>query len=71
MQICLMLYMTCSVLPSENEEQAQRFIEANDDAKLEKIDHPNALALSCGVQTLPGVHNMDGFYYCLFKKIEH
>ena len=67
----LMLYMTCSVLPSENEEQAQRFIEANDDAKLEKIDHPNALALSPGVQTLPGVHNMDGFYYCLFKKIEH
>lgn len=67
----LMLYMTCSVLPSENEEQAQRFIETHDDAKLEKINHPNALELTYGVQTLPGVHNMDGFYYCLLKKIDH
>ena len=66
----LLLYMTCSVLPSENQEQAKRFIEAHDNAKLEKIDHPNALKLTYGVQTLPGVHNMDGFYYCLLKKIE-
>jgi len=66
----LLLYMTCSVLPSENQEQAKRFIETHDNAKLEKIDHPNALKLTYGVQTLPGVHNMDGFYYCLLKKIE-
>ena len=67
----LLLYMTCSILPSENEEQAQRFIETHDDAKLEKIEHPNALKLDYGVQTLPGVHNMDGFYYCLLRKIDH
>jgi len=66
----LLLYMTCSVLPSENEEQVKRFIETHDDAKLVEINHPNALELTYGVQTLPGVHNMDGFYYCLLKKIE-
>ena len=66
----LLLYMTCSVLPSENEEQAQRFIESHNDAKLEKINHPNALMLKYGVQTLPGVHDMDGFYYCLLRKVD-
>ena len=66
----LLLYMTCSVLPSENEDQAQRFIDSRNDVKLEKINHPNALTLQCGVQTLPGVHDMDGFYYCLLRKID-
>ena len=63
--------MTCSILPSENENQAKKFLEAHSDAKLEKVTHPNALALTHGVQTLPGVHAMDGFYYCLFRKVEH
>ena len=67
----LLLYMTCSILPSENENQAKKFLEAHSDAKLEKVTHPNALALTHGVQTLPGVHAMDGFYYCLFRKVEH
>ncbi|MFT5572395.1 MAG: 16S rRNA (cytosine967-C5)-methyltransferase [Cryomorphaceae bacterium] len=64
----LMLYMTCSVLPSENEAQMVEFIASQNDAMLEKIDHPNALTLQYGVQTLPGVHGMDGFYYSLLRK---
>lgn len=67
----LLLYMTCSVLPSENEAQAKQFIDSTSNAKLEKITHPNAITLDCGVQTLPGVHNMDGFYYCLLRKIDN
>ena len=64
----LMLYMTCSVLPSENQTQLARFVASQNDVMLEIIDHPNALALDFGVQTLPGVHEMDGFYYCLLRK---
>jgi len=67
----LMLYMTCSVLPSENEAQIETFINRYSDAVIEKIDHPDALALTHGAQTLPGVHNMDGFYYCLLRKTDH
>ena len=62
------MYMTCSILPVENEAQARQFVTSQNDAMLVTIDHPNALSLDFGVQTLPGVHNMDGFYYCLIKK---
>lgn len=64
----LMLYMTCSILPSENREQVEKFIATHTDARLAEFAHPNALALDFGKQTLPGVHGMDGFYYCLLKK---
>lgn len=67
----LMLYMTCSILPSENESQAKQFVSSQNDAMLVNIDHPNALRLKHGVQTLPGIHDMDGFYYCLIRKADH
>ena len=60
--------MTCSVLPSENEQQIAQFLEKTNNAKPCEINHPNALRLKNGVQTLPGIHNMDGFYYCLLQK---
>lgn len=63
-----LLYMTCSVLPSENEQQIAQFLEKTNNAKPCEINHPNALRLKNGVQTLPGIHNMDGFYYCLLQK---
>jgi 16S rRNA (cytosine967-C5)-methyltransferase len=64
----LMLYMTCSVLPRENQQQIAKFIERTNDAMLIDVPHPSALTLRHGVQTLPGLHNMDGFYYCLLQK---
>lgn len=63
-----LLYMTCSILPDENEQQIARFLSNCDDAKLLTTNHPNAFALQYGCQTLPGVHDMDGFYYCLLEK---
>ena len=64
----LMLYMTCSILPCENDRQVASFLAVHTDAHLEEFDHPNALSLTIGKQTLPGVHCMDGFYYCLLRK---
>jgi len=63
-----MLYMTCSVLPRENEQQIKQFLGRTDNAMLLDMPHPNALNLEYGAQTLPGVHDMDGFYYCLLQK---
>lgn len=63
-----MLYMTCSILPRENEQQIKSFLGRTDNAMLLDMPYPNALNLEYGAQTLPGVHGMDGFYYCLLQK---
>ena len=63
-----LLYMTCSILPSENQQQIARFLAKTNNAILKPIEHPNALSLELGCQTLSGVHQMDGFYYCLITK---
>lgn len=64
----LMLYMTCSILDAENSKQINAFLKKHNDAEIMPTKHPNALTLELGQQTLPGVHQMDGFYYCLLKK---
>jgi 16S rRNA (cytosine967-C5)-methyltransferase len=63
-----LLYMTCSVLPAENHLQIDQFVRRQKGVMLPATTHPNALQLEYGVQTLPGVHAMDGFYYCLLEK---
>ena len=64
----VLLYTTCSILPEENEQQIESFLRANANATIEQFKHPNGLKREYGVQTLPGVSNMDGFYYCLIRK---
>ena len=63
-----LLYATCSVLNAENEQQASAFLQRHKTATAIRLEHPCALALEIGAQTLPGVHPMDGFYYAMFEK---
>ena len=63
-----LLYMTCSILPSENQQRIAHFLTSTNNAILQNLDHPQALNFELGCQTLPGIHQMDGFYYCLIKK---
>lgn len=65
----VLLYMTCSIMPSENDNQVKRFVEHTENAMVKDINHPHALKLAHGAQTLPGVHGMDGFYYSLLTKL--
>ena len=63
----VMLYVTCSLLPQENQEQIQAFLATTPDAHLE----PLPLKLGIGKidrQLLPGYQGMDGFYYALLRK---
>ncbi len=63
-----LLYVTCSVLPLENELHIEHFLDTHKNAKFEtltcKIGHP----VGCGWQILPGQDNTDGFFYALLEK---
>ena len=63
-----MLYATCSLMPQENEQQVEQFLQRHPDAR--SIELPTAWghARKVGRQTLPGEMTMDGFYYALLEK---
>jgi 16S rRNA (cytosine967-C5)-methyltransferase len=64
----MLLYVTCSVLPEEDEFQVQSFLEAHDDAREEPLAVSWGRALPHGRLVLPGMDGMDGFYYASLKK---
>lgn len=61
-----LLYATCSVLPDENQQQIDAFVQRHSDAEL--IALSNVHTQSCW-QILPGQQDMDGFYYAKLRKI--
>ncbi len=63
-----LLYITCSVFPEENENQVQRFCADRNDLDICPIRAPVGLHGPFGLQTLPGVHDVDGFFYSLLQK---
>lgn len=64
----ILLYATCSIFPEENEALLARFLATHADAKESMIDEKWGVARAIGRQILPGMHNMDGFYYARLEK---
>ena len=63
-----LLYITCSVLKSENEQQMQQFFAEHQNAKEVKIDANWGITQLYGRQLLPKEGRGDGFYYCRIEK---
>jgi len=63
-----LLYTTCSIFPKENEKQIEAFIKQHKDAKPLPMTHPTGIQRKFGIQSLPGISDMDGFFYCLLEK---
>ena len=63
-----LLYITCSILKAENEQQMQQFFAEHDNAKEVKIEADWGIAQRYGRQLLPQQGRGDGFYYCRIEK---
>ena len=63
-----LLYITCSVLNAENEQQMQQFFAEHQNAKEVKIDANWGITQLYGRQLLPKEGRGDGFYYCRIEK---
>ncbi len=64
----LMLYVTCSILPAENEHQLDWFLVEQPEARERPIEANWGEARSVGRQIAPGEGGADGFYYALLEK---
>jgi len=64
----MLLYATCSILPVENTQQIQQFLDKTGDARLQPIERAWGQSTGAGQQIMPGEDEMDGFFYaCLHK----
>lgn len=63
-----LLYVTCSLLPEENEERIRAFLTHQTDARLRPLEGTWGVARPVGRQTLPREDGPDGFYYAVLTK---
>lgn len=64
-----LLYATCSIFKSENEQQVDAFVQRTVNARVVPIDLGVGRQRSAGyLQILPGEEGMDGFFYALLEK---
>jgi 16S rRNA (cytosine967-C5)-methyltransferase len=64
----LLVYATCSVFPEENTNVIKAFLAKQSDAKEEVIAAEWGIACEHGRQILPGMMEMDGFYFACLRK---
>lgn len=63
-----LLYVTCSILPAENERQIDAFLRRQPKATALPIDVAWGRPRGVGRQLRPGERDMDGFFYALLAK---
>lgn len=64
----ILLYATCSILPQENAQLIEQFLQTHPDGQEFPIMEDWGIAQIVGRQILPGAHGMDGFYYARLLK---
>lgn len=63
-----LLYVTCSLLKTENEQQISQFLAHTPDAQIQVLDVSNSVAQQYGNQLLPKPQGGDGFYFAKIQK---
>ena len=70
-----LVYATCSMLPEENNEQIEKFLDNNSDFKLVPVqscgaDIPNLPDTGDYLSLTPAKHNTDGFFGAVMERIK-
>ena len=65
----ILVYATCSVLPTENTEVIAAFLQRQTDAQQLPMDLAAGLPQPCGRQLLPQPDGHDGFYLAKLQKV--
>ena len=65
----ILVYATCSVLPAENDDIIQAFVDSQHDAQVQTIEASWGLATRHGRQLFPLTNGNDGFYYSRLSKL--
>ena len=63
-----LVYVTCSILPEENQAQIAQFQETHSNCEVLPRPLPLGHWTGHGVQIFPGEHHMDGFFYSVLMK---
>lgn len=63
-----LLYVTCSILPAENDQQIDAFLHRQSQARVVPIDADWGRPRGAGRQLRPGERDMDGFFYALLER---
>jgi 16S rRNA (cytosine967-C5)-methyltransferase len=63
-----LVYATCSILPAENEKIVAEFVASHPEARIVPIEAEWGFPQQYGRQILPGIDDMDGFYYAVIDK---
>jgi 16S rRNA (cytosine967-C5)-methyltransferase len=63
-----LLYVTCSILPAENEQQIDAFLRRQPQACALPLEAGLGRPRGRGRQLRPGEQGMDGFFYALLEK---
>ena len=64
----MLVYATCSILKSENEEQVQHFLAGHADARDDTPERAGALPGTAGCQLAPAKGAQDGFFFARLYK---
>jgi len=64
-----LVYATCSIMPKENTETVEAFLQRTSDAKEDVLNVAWGMPQVCGRQLLPQNNGHDGFYYAVLSKI--
>lgn len=64
-----LLYVTCSLLPAENEDLVSNFLALTKNARAIPLPESIGIEKKVGRQALPSLTGGDGLYYCMLQKV--